>query len=77
MKHPDKRIRCRGYEDSQGEYACGYDLAEFSCDDCICNGGTMSPRTGKEFTGNRTLYLRTAVTRDRRKEGQVVNKEKG
>ena len=53
-------IECKGSwspstPDFPAEFECGYE-AEFNCDDCIYNGGAMSPVSGKEFRGNRALY---------------------
>ena len=51
-------ISCKGYWTSSvdgDEFDCEYD-PDFACDDCIINGGRMSPQTGKPFRGNRAKY---------------------
>ena len=48
-------IKCKGEYDYWGEFDCGWG-ADFGCEDCIINGGTMSPQTNKPFRGNRAKY---------------------
>lgn len=56
------RIKCKGYwspstPDSPAEFDCEYENSgSFGCDDCIINGGSMSPISGKVFRGNRAPY---------------------
>ena len=53
------RIKCLGYkhETQDGyDYDCEYPKVNFSCDECICNGGRYSPQTGKLFRGNPKPY---------------------
>lgn len=60
-----KLITCKGYR--AGNPAVGYDFdceyehaGEITCDQCLCNGGDMSPVTGKRFRGNLAPYIRLA-----------------
>jgi len=59
-------IICKGYKSGNPcdgeEYECGYDT-EIDCGDCICNGGDMSPQTGKKFRGNPEPYIEEAKKR--------------
>lgn len=54
------RIRCKGYwyypAMEPPEFECGYEKADFDCDQCIINGGSMSPISGKPFRGNPEPY---------------------
>lgn len=56
------RIKCKGYwtsstYDGPPEFDCGYEKsADFGCEDCIINGGRMSPVSGKPFRGNPVPY---------------------
>ena len=57
-------IKCGGYRSFNGEYTeydCKYS-PDFDCGDCILNGGTMSPISGKKFRGNRAQYEKRART---------------
>lgn len=54
-------IECKGDRDYYGDFNCGWD-AEFSCEECIINGGRMSPQTNKPFRGNRAKYEERART---------------
>ena len=58
-------IECKGYFDGN-EYDCKYSKVDFECDDCIVNGGCMSPRTGKKFRGNVEKYETLARERAER-----------
>jgi hypothetical protein len=56
-------LTCRGYShctDCGYERDCGYPNTTFSCEDCIINGGKMSPQTGKVFRGNHKKYQELA-----------------
>lgn len=60
-----RMIVCKGYQAGNPtdgyEFDCGYENAgAFNCEDCICNGGTMSPQTGKKFRGNPAPYVHFA-----------------
>jgi hypothetical protein len=49
-------ITCKGFRDEYwGEWECGY-FPSFDCEDCIINGGRMSPVSDKPFRGNREKY---------------------
>lgn len=56
------RIKCKGYwtsstYDGPPEFECEYEkAADVGCDDCIINGGRMSPVSGKPFRGNPAPY---------------------
>ena len=54
-------IKCKGYWDYCGmeppEFECGYENSGgITCDQCIINGGGMSPVSGKPFRGNPEPY---------------------
>jgi len=63
------RIKCLGYHtkstpDCPSEFECGYENSSgFCCEDCICNGGDMSPQTGKLFRGNPKPYIDAVLER--------------
>lgn len=56
------RIKCKGFwtpgtPDGPAEFDCEYEnSAGFGCEDCIINGGHMSPVSGKAFRGNPAPY---------------------
>lgn len=55
-------ISCKGYwsgNPSNGyDFDCEYENSGgFTCEDCVINGGHMSPITGKPFRGNRQMYI--------------------
>lgn len=56
------RIKCKGYwtpstPNGPAEFDCEYEKsAGFGCEDCIINGGSMSPVSGKPFRGNPAPY---------------------
>ena len=61
MGERDMRIKCKSYKSSSYldpiEYDCGWEKAEaIDCENCIINGGDMSPVSGKRFRGNRKPY---------------------
>ncbi len=54
-------IKCKGFwyypMMEPPEFDCGYDKAGYiTCDECIINGGDMSPVSGKKFRGNPEPY---------------------
>lgn len=58
-------ITCKGYwsgNPSNGyDFDCEYENSGgFTCENCIINGGHMSPITGKTFRGNRQIYIDAA-----------------
>ena len=62
-------LSCKGYwsySDCGDEFECDYPHADFSCEDCIINGGPMSPQTGKPFRGNREKYIEAERNRGER-----------
>lgn len=70
------RIKCKGYwspstSDGPAEFDCAYEKsAGFGCEDCIVNGGCMSPLSGKLFRGNPGPYDDEVL---RRFDAQMAN----
>lgn len=58
------RIVCQGREVNYAcccsEFICDYENAP-DCNQCIIQGGSISPQTGKKFRGNRVLYLKNFI----------------
>ena len=60
------RIKCGGYWSHSfdgSEFDCEYKTGIY-CDDCIINGGHLSPVSGKEFRGNREPYIKAYLARN-------------
>lgn len=45
------------------DYDCSYPNATHACEDCIINGGSISPISGKAFRGNLKPYIKAAKER--------------
>ena len=59
-------IQCKGYRSAEGDYDCGHPRSgHICCEECVCNGGLMSPISGKRFRGDITPYIMAAEERRR------------
>lgn len=50
LKNPP--ILCKGnwtYSSNGDDFDCDYEHADFPCENCCVNGGSMDPRTGRKF----------------------------
>lgn len=70
------RITCKGHwssstTDSPPEFYCDYE-PPFDCGDCICNGGRMSPVSGKPFRGNPEPYVQAFLNREYEREPKTA-----